>query len=105
MEIGNNLKALEYLLMYTDYYIDNFIDNVMNDSESDPKYSAVTAKNLIICFLQIQKMLDHTYPFHTVKEYFLATHYYTEKDYKIFEEKRSKESVYYIGEQFAEQVT
>lgn len=105
MEIGNNLKALEYLLKYSKYYIDQLIDFVMDDSESDPQYSAVTANNLLICFLQVHKMLDHTYPFHTVKEYFFATHYYTEKNYKVFEEKRRKESAYYIGEQFTEEGT
>lgn len=103
MEIENNLEALEYILEHADYYIDQLIDNVMEDSEIDPEYSAVTANNLIICFLRLQKMLDDSFPINTVKEYILFTPYHTMRDYEKFERKRKKESAYYIGKQFLEQ--
>lgn len=102
MEIVNNLEKLKYILTYTGYYIDQLIDNVMNDSEEDPEYSAVTLNNLIICFIYCQKKLDPAFPICTVRDYFLSTAFYAETDYMSFEEKRKKESAYYIGEQFKE---
>lgn len=100
MELGENLEALEYLLQHIEYYVSRFMDDVMEDSEEDPEYSAVTLNNLILCVIRLQKMLDDTYPIQTVREYFLETHFYTEKDFERFEENRKKESLYYIGKQF-----
>jgi len=102
MEINNNLTELKYLLRYTDYCIEELLDKVMADNRDDPEYSAVTLRNLIICLLRVNHILDDSYPIMNVKEYILATQYYTEEDYMAFEENRLKESTYYVGVQFSE---
>lgn len=102
MEIDNVKNELRYVLGHLCYYIELFLDDVMEDSESDPQYSAVTAFNLIICYIRIQKALDPMYPIQTVKEFVLGTQYYSERDYEQFEQKRNSESTYYLGEQYSE---
>ena len=100
----DDLIALNYLFKHLEYYIDDLVDHVMDDSETDPHYSAVTAYNVIICYLQIKRKSDPSFSISTVKEYLLSCSY-TEEDFTLFEEKRRKESTYYIGEQFTETAT
>lgn len=102
IEIMDDFVAFDYLFKHLEYYIDDLINHVMEDSETDPHYSAVTAYNLIVCYTQIKRKLDPTYSVSNVKEYIQSDRYYTEEDYNKFEEKRKKESTYYIGEQFTE---
>ena len=44
-------KELLYLIEYSMYYTDELISSVLEDSEEDPHYSAVTASNLIKCYI------------------------------------------------------
>lgn len=102
MEITDIVDAQKYLLKYIRYYIDKLMDNVVDDSEEDPEYSAVTLNNLIICYIRCEQALDHSFPISTVRDFFLFTGFYTLTSYLNFEEKRKKESAYYVGEQFSE---
>lgn len=97
----NDSIAFNYLFKHLEYYIDDLVERVIDDSETDPHYSAVTAYNLVICYLQIKRKSDPSFSVSTVKEYILSCSY-TEEDFDRFEAKRRKESTYYIGEQFTE---
>lgn len=92
-------EKLLYLLMFTDDYIENFAHEVMNDSEEDPHYSAVTLSNMIKCYVEIMTELGVNLPYNDVKSFF-KDNLYTDEEYKIFEEKRHKESEYYTGTQY-----
>lgn len=93
-------KEFEYLMgEHLLYYIDNLIDNILDDSEEDPRYSAVTANNLIICFVKVASEWGMEVPFSNAETYFGWTNR-TTAEYRLFEEKRAKEQTYYIGEIF-----
>lgn len=93
-------EKVEYL-MHTAVYdeILQLVDNVLSDSEADPEFSAVTANNQIKIYIDIMKELGKPCPYDDVKGYF-KFEAYTEEEYQIFENKRIKESSYYIGKQF-----
>lgn len=92
-------EKLKYLLDHVDYYIGMLIDNVLSDSQTDPHYSAVTAVNMIKCYIQIMNELGEHLPYKTVEEYF-DFNAYTKEEYRLFEEKRIIESEYYVGKQY-----
>jgi hypothetical protein len=95
-------KATEkilYLLQYLDWCINNLVYNVLDDSEEDPHYSAVTATNLIKCFIDTMETFEQPINFHNVEEY-LAYQSFTPEEIALFEQKRSSESACYIGKQY-----
>ena len=92
-------EKLLYLLNDMDVHIGELIDNVLSDSESDPHYSAIAAANKIKCYIQIMNELGKELPYSNVEEFF-DFNAYTEDEYKLFEAKRQKESVYYRGIQY-----
>ena len=96
----NANKEFEYLMdHYLLYHIDDLIDNVLDDSEEDPHYSAVTANNLIKCYVKVCSEWGMEPPFSNAETYFTWTNR-SEAEYRLFEEKRTKEQTYYIGEIF-----
>ena len=92
-------KAIMYIMHHFDFWLSNLIAQVLEDSDDDPEFSAVTASNCIKCYIQVMKDFKQPIPYQTVKEYILQEGF-TESEYEIFEQKRNKESKYYIGEQF-----
>lgn len=94
-----DIEKLKYLLSDTENEICRLIDNCLEDSESDPHCSAVTAVNYIKCYIDISRELGKTLPYNTVEEFF-NFNAYTEDEYNSFEEKRQRESVYYQGVQY-----
>ena len=90
---------LKYLLHYMEYAIIRLVDHVLSDSKTDPEYSAVTASNLIKCYIDIKSELEGALPYKTVEGFF-EYNLYTEEEYHLFEENRKKESEYYIGMQY-----
>ncbi len=99
MNIDIDVEKLKYLLNDMDVYIGELIDNVLNDSETDPHYSAVAATNRIKCFIQIMNELGEEMPYGNVEEFF-DFNAYTKEEYRLFEESRRKESVYYRDKQY-----
>lgn len=91
-------EKLNYILEFVDDSITEFIDEVLEDSESDPEFSAVTLSNTIICYINLLK-INKCNPFHSLYEFFLS-HGYSEDEFKIFKQKREKESSYYNGKQY-----
>ncbi len=91
-------EKLNYILEFVDYSISQFIDEVLDDSETDPEFSAVTLSNTIICYIDLLKATKGD-SFQSLYEFFLS-HGYSEDDFKIFKQKREKESVYYNGKQY-----
>lgn len=75
------------------------IRNILNDSETDPHYSAVYASNTVKCIIIILNEIGYSPSYSDVKS-FIEYHGFTEAEYSIFEEKRKKESVYYRGIQY-----
>ena len=94
-----NIEKLNYLLNDTEEVIGTLIDNVLSDSKTDPHYSAVAATNKIKCYIEIMNELGEKPPYQTVEEFF-DFNAYTEEEYRLFEESRKKEAVYYRGVQY-----
>ena len=92
-------EKLLYLMPFIMDDIDTLVENVITDSEEDPHYSAVTAQNMIKCYVDVMTEMGINLPFHDVRSYFSASRY-SECEYGTFEEKRKIESAYYIGKQF-----
>ncbi len=93
-------EKIKFLLSYIENSLPTEIDNVLNDSESDPHFSAVYVSKLIkslIFTIESYKISD--LHFSDIKECFAYLDY-SDEEYEIFEKKRLIESQYYIGEQF-----
>ena len=95
---GEN-KQLLYLLKFMDDYIENLIYDVLSDSPQDPHYSAVTACNLIKCYIKVMNENNREINYCDIKGYF-ENHSFTKQEYERFLESAQKETEYYIGEIF-----
>lgn len=96
-EVNDSSKYIRYILEFIYSDIQELIENVLNDSISDPHYSAVAANNLMVCYLRIS---DHSNTKYDSVRNFIIELGFSEAEYEIFEKKRCDESAYYIGEQF-----
>lgn len=94
-----NSEKLLYVLNFIDDYLNDFIYEILNDSKEDPHYSAVTATNIIKCYIDVMKDLGKSLPYSDVKSYF-DFNVYTDEEYNAFEKSRKKESEYYRGVQY-----
>ena len=92
-------EKLLYLMRFMSNDIDTLIEKVLEDSETDPQYSAVTTKNLIISYIEVLSKAGFDLLFQDVAGYFQHSGF-SASDYEIFESKRQKEAPYYIGKQF-----
>lgn len=92
-------EKLLYLMRYTNYDIETLIQAVLDDSKTDPHYSAVTAQNLIISYIEVLNKIGVELPFQNVAGYFQHSGF-SSLEYELFESKRKKEATYYIGIQF-----
>lgn len=92
-------EKLKYMLHIQRFDIELLIENVLNDSDNDPHYSAVTATNLVKCYIEIMHELGEKLPYHDVKD-FIKNIGFSEQEYLLFEEKRKKEALYYRGVQY-----
>ena len=88
-----------YLMRFISNDIEVLTNNVIDDSETDPEYSAVTAENMIICYIETMRGIGIKLPYYDVKSYFKAC-YFSDSDYEVFEKKREIEAQYYIGKQW-----
>lgn len=93
------IEELTCLLCALDGHIEDMCYAVLQDSEEDPQYSAVTASNLIKCYIEVEKALGHQLPYYSVEEY-LRFNCFTSEEVELFEKKRLHESVYYRGKQY-----
>lgn len=93
------LEKLKYLMTYFEYYIDDLVQDVVDDDALDPEYSAVTAENLIKCYISVAKEFGFALPYSDVASYFQSCDY-TSEEYQTFVDRKKKESDYYIGRQF-----
>lgn len=92
-------EKLKYMLHIQSLDIELLIENVIEDSEEDPHYSAVTATNLVKCYIEIMEELGEKLPYTNV-EGFVKAIGFSNDDYLLFEKKRKKESEYYRGIQY-----
>ena len=92
-------EKLKCLLNDMEIRIEELVDKVLSDSEADPHYSAVYVSNKIKCYVQIMSELGEKLPYNSVKEFF-EFNAYSQEEYRLFEEKRIKESQYYQGVQY-----
>lgn len=92
-------EKVNYFLRMMYPTMEQYVDQVLNDSETDPEYSAVTASNVIKCYIQIMTDLDNALSFNNVEGFFKINGY-TDEEYQRFEACRKKESQYYIGTQY-----
>lgn len=92
-------KAILYIMHHFDFWLSSLIAQVIDDSDDDPKFSAVTASNCIKSYIHVMNDLKQPISYQTVKEYILQDGF-SESEYETFERKRKIESKYYIGEQF-----
>ncbi len=94
----NNDEKLNYLFEFVGYWVTDFIDEVLYDSETDPEFSAVTANNIIICYIHFLES-NNCNPPQSIYEFFISQGY-SEDDFELFKKKRDKESVYYRSKQY-----
>ena len=94
-----DIEKLKCIFTYFEEYIYERICLVLNDSPTDPDYSAVAATSLIKSYIQIKTEMGETLPFSNVEEYFLHKGF-SKEEYDYFEEGRKSESVYYRGVQY-----
>ena len=92
-------KYEKYLMYYMEDYISNLVYNVLQNSKEDPHYSAVTATNLIKCYLKVMKDKGIILPYNTIKEFF-EYYGFTNQEYEDFEHSRLEELPIYVGEIF-----
>ena len=92
-------EKVEYFLHVMYPTMELYVEQVLDDSETDPEYSAVTASNVIKCYVQIMTDLGNPPSFNDVESFFEITGY-TYEEYQRFEESRKNESEYYIGVQY-----
>lgn len=98
--MDTNIKEeLMYLLRFTEDYIENSLYKVVNDSETDPHFSAVTTSNLIKCYVKVIKNFGGELPYTDVKSFF-NYNLMSEEEYNNFEKRRSTEKEYYVGKIF-----
>lgn len=95
MEDNRQEKTI-YLLKYMDDYIESLIYKVLEDSDGDPQYSAVTASNLLKCYIDVMSGNNCRLPYQNMKEYF-DFHLLTEEEYALFLRKFDIEKAYYVG--------
>lgn len=93
---GNNREAIFYMLDWLDYQVENLVWAVLNDSETAPEFSAVTANNRIICFIAVA--LDNGLPikYRSTEQYFRQKQFPEECYYK-FKTRIEQEEPYYSG--------
>lgn len=94
-------EQLVYLMRHTAYDIDDLVEKVLNDDEKDPEYSAVTAVNMLTCYIHVMRRLGEEVPYANVEEYF-AYSWRSPEEYRRFIESARKESAYYHGRIFDE---
>ena len=85
-----------YLLQFLEDYIEDLVTRVLCDSEDDPHWSAVTAENLILCYIDVMKQLNKTLSYDDVKGYFKA-YCFTDPEYELFKRKYQEELKCYVG--------
>lgn len=95
----NTKKKMLYLLEFCIYHTDLLIESVLEDSEDDPHHSAVTASNLVKCYIHVMEELGCELPYFTLEEYFMADPFLKDS-FERFEKIRKKEEEYYHGEIF-----
>lgn len=98
MNIGS--EKILYILESVRAHLPQDIEDVLNDSESDPHYSAVYINNAIKCYIELMTQLGKELPYHDVESFFKFNIDPDEKKYKKFENSRKKESEYYRGIQY-----
>ena len=92
-------EKLKYLFRFIDEFIYDSIDEVLNDSQTDPHYSAVVVSNIIKCYIDLEKELNTQLPYIDVETFF-EFNGYSKQEYKKFEKSRQKESKYYKDIQY-----
>ena len=92
-------KELRYLLRFMDEYIESMLYSVLEDSFDQPEYSAVTAHNLIKCYMKVLNDCKISCNFSSAREYMIER-CFSMNEIESFEQKRRAEAEYYVGEQY-----
>ncbi len=82
-----NVEKTEFILRFVESEIPNEIDNVLNDSETDPHFSAVYTSNLIESRVGLLSEIGKNDLSYTDVKSCFEYFDYTESDYIRFEEK------------------
>lgn len=96
---STNIDKIKFILKTVKEEIVILIKNVVNDSETDPHYSAVTASNKIKCYIDVMNSLGEKLPFEDVIG-FLESGGFTKEEQELFDRHRKTESEYYIGKRY-----
>ena len=88
-----------YLLDSQQYDIEELVGAVIRDSDTDPAYSAVTAANLIKCYIKVMQEITDDFYCNDIESYFQKNHF-TSEEYHVFMDKYHKETSYYRSQIF-----
>ena len=93
----NNEKVL-FLLRAIQCKLDFYISDILNDTQSNPRYSAVYTSRLITCLIDLLTQLGKKPHYSDIESYFKFCAY-TSEEYELFESIREKESRRLANEQ------
>lgn len=99
LNMAIDTEKVKYFLNMMYPTMEMYVEQVLNDSKTDPEYSAVAASNVIKCYVQIMTEIGNIPSFNDVESFFYINGY-SDEEYQWFEECRKKESQYYIGIQY-----
>ena len=99
MKMDINKEKLEYLLSFIFYDIEQLIYEVLDNSKDDPHSSAVTANNMLVCYIEVMNSLGNELPYSNMKSFFTYL-LLTEKDYDNYKQQYDDEKKIYVGRVF-----
>ena len=79
LNMALDVEKVYYFLRMMYPTMEQYVDQVLNDSETDPEYSAVAASNVIKCYIQIMTDLDNAPSFNDVESFFKINGYTDEE--------------------------
>ena len=94
-----NIESLEYLLSFTEDEIEHLIYNVLENSKDDPHYSAVTANNMLVCYMEIMTSLGKELPYSNMESFFEYL-LLSEEEYDNYKQQYDDEKIIYVGRFF-----
>ena len=94
-----NIEKLEYLLSFSESDIEQLVYDVLDNSKDDPHYSAVTANNRLVCYIEVMNSLGTELPYSNMKSFFEHL-LLTKEDYDNYKRQYDEEKKIYIGRIF-----
>ena len=94
-----NHEKLIYLMGHLAHFIEQYVYDVLEDSDEDPQYSAVTAANLIRCYIDVMTQMGSAPDVSDIRSWFEGN-LLSGEEFDRFCKKVSEEKESYCGRIF-----